>query len=49
MLTLMGRKRFGESESAAAALNAVADPARLERMAERIFDATGWDDLLATP
>jgi hypothetical protein len=26
----------------------IADPARLERMAERIFDATDWDDLLAT-
>jgi hypothetical protein len=43
------RKRFGPpTPQAEAALRAVADLPRLERMAERIFDVTGWDDLLAT-
>jgi predicted transposase YdaD len=50
LLLLQGRKRFGAaSASAEAVLQGIADAARLERMAERIFDATGWDDLLATP
>jgi hypothetical protein len=45
----MGRKRFGPPTPAMeAGLRAVADLGRLERMAERILDATGWDDLLAT-
>ena len=30
-------------------LTAIEDADRLERMAERIFDAADWDDLLATP
>ena len=50
VLILQGRKRFGAVPTTVdAALRAVADQARLERMAERIFDATNWDDLLATP
>ncbi len=49
VLLIQGRKRFGPAPaSAEAALLGIADPARLERMAERILDAAGWDDLLAT-
>lgn len=48
-LLIQGRKRFGApAADREAALAAITDPARLERMAERILDATGWDDLLAT-
>ncbi len=44
-----GRHRFGPpTPQAEAAIRAVADNDRLRRMAERIFDAAGWDDLLAT-
>ena len=50
VLILLGRKRFGVvTTTVEAAVRGVADQARLERMAERIFDATNWDDLLATP
>ena len=50
MLHILARKRFPNlPPTAEGALQAVADPARFERMAERIFDATSWDDLLATP
>jgi hypothetical protein len=51
ILLIRGRKRFGAPPPAEreAELAAITDRARLERMAERIFDATGWDDLLATP
>jgi predicted transposase YdaD len=49
LLLIQGRKRFGAiSAMTEATLNAIDDAARLERMAERIFDASGWDDLLAT-
>lgn len=45
----MARHRFGPpTPQAEAAVRATADLDRLRRMAERIFDATGWDDLLAT-
>lgn len=50
LLLVMGRKRLGPPPPAAdATLQGITDAARLERIAERIFDATGWDDLLATP
>ncbi|MBX9583334.1 MAG: hypothetical protein K2X87_23780 [Gemmataceae bacterium] len=50
LLLVMGQKKFGPApEGVAAALDGIADPDRLERMAERILDAAGWDDLLATP
>jgi hypothetical protein len=50
VLMIMGRKKFGAPPpEREAALAAITDRARLERMAERILDATGWDDLLATP
>ncbi len=49
MLLIQGGKRFGPAPAnAEATLQAVDNASRLERMAERIFDATGWDDLLAT-
>jgi len=49
ILLALGRKRFGPvPETTEAALQAITDRERLERMAERIFDASGWDDLLAT-
>ena len=50
VLILLGRKRFGAVPATVeAAIRGVADQARLERMAEGIFDAANWDDLLATP
>jgi hypothetical protein len=50
VLLIQGRKKFGPPPpDREAALAAITDRARLERMAERILDATGWDDLLATP
>ncbi len=46
----LGAKRFGPpSATAIAALDAVADPDRLGRIADRLLDAAGWDDLLGTP
>jgi hypothetical protein len=49
LLLIQGRKRFGAPPpERAAELAAITDRARLERMAERILDAAGWDDLLAT-
>jgi hypothetical protein len=44
-----GTKRFGEAPQAAReALSAIADHDRLERIADRMFEATDWNDLLAT-
>ena len=49
VLLIMGRKRFGAPPpEREAELAAITDRARLDRMAERILDAAGWDDLLAT-
>ncbi len=49
VLRMLGRKRFGDVPTTAAArLQGIADADRLERMTDRIFDATDWDDLLAT-
>jgi predicted transposase YdaD len=46
----LGTRRFGPPQvTAQAALAAVTDRERLERIAERIFEAANWDDLLATP
>lgn len=51
LLLIQGRKRFKSPPAPEheTALAAITDRSRLERMAERIFDATSWDDLLATP
>jgi len=48
LLLLQARRRFGQQPAAEASLQQVADSDRLRRMAERIFDAVSWDDLLAT-
>lgn len=49
LLRLAGRK-FGETPATAeAAVRALSDRERLERMTDRVLDATTWDDLLATP
>jgi Domain of unknown function (DUF4351) len=47
----LGAKRFGSPAPAQteAAILGVTDRERLERMAERVLDATNWDELLATP
>jgi hypothetical protein len=45
-----GTKRFGQASPATvAAIRAITDHNRLERLTERVLDATGWDDLLTTP
>ena len=46
----IGEKKLGPiSPDAATALGAVADADRLERIHDRVLDAAGWADLLATP
>lgn len=47
LVARLGTRKF--SSPPPAALDAIADRERLERIAERILDAAGWDDLLATP
>lgn len=51
IVTRLGTQKFGAppTPAQAAALAAIADRDQLERTADRIFVATGWDDLLATP
>ena len=50
ILLAQGRKRFGPAAGATeTAILGITDRDRLERMAEHVLDATGWDDLLATP
>lgn len=47
LLLRQGTRRFGVPSSVSvAALNEIADLNRLEQLADRIFDATSWDDLL---
>ncbi len=49
MVLRLGKKRFGPAPAGVeAALQAVTDRDRLEQIAERVLDATSWDDLLAT-
>lgn len=48
LLLAQGRRKFGFVQQAETVLQAIDDSERLERMAERIFDASNWDDLLAT-
>lgn len=44
-----GTRRFGTpDEHTSAAIRAIQDVDRLDRMTDRIPDATGWADLLAT-
>ena len=50
LVLLLGGQRFGTAAPPVeAAVRAVSDPARLERMAARLLGATDWNDLLATP
>ena len=47
ILRRLGTKRFGPPRAAVvAALDAITEQARLELLAERILDATDWDDLM---
>jgi hypothetical protein len=49
-LLSVGRHRFGHpSSNVEAAIHAILDSARLDRMADRMHVATDWNDLLATP
>ncbi|HEV3439981.1 MAG TPA: hypothetical protein VG122_21620 [Gemmata sp.] len=49
MVLRLAVKRFGPTPSnAEAAILAISDHDRLERMVDRVHDAAGWDDLLAT-
>jgi predicted transposase YdaD len=48
LLIRLGRSRFGRLPKATrAAIEAIDDPDRLERLGERLLTATTWDDLLA--
>jgi hypothetical protein len=50
ILLRQGRRRFPVTPTdAEQRLKAVNDVDRLERMADRMFDAADWDDLLSTP
>jgi predicted transposase YdaD len=50
LLLRQGRKQFGPPDAGAqAALEAITDMDRLERMSERLLEVTTWPDLLATP
>jgi hypothetical protein len=49
VLRLAGKKFGNLPPTAEGAVRALADRERLERMADRLFEATTWDDLLATP
>jgi hypothetical protein len=50
ILLRMARNRFGEpDEEAVAALKAIKDVERLERLGDAVFTAASWQELLATP
>ena len=50
VLLRLAAKKFGPVPAATeTAVRALTDRERLERMIERVYDATSWDDLLATP
>jgi predicted transposase YdaD len=50
ILLRQGRKQFGAPDAAVqAALEAITDLDRLERMSERLLEVRTWQDLLATP
>ncbi len=50
ILLRIGSQRFGApAEAQAAALQAITDLERLERMVDRVLDAADWQDLLNTP
>jgi chorismate mutase len=46
----LAQKRFGPAdEPSKARLNGITDLERMERLLDRLLDATGWQDLLDTP
>jgi hypothetical protein len=46
----LGNRRFGSGSPAdESALHAITDLQRLERLLDRILDASNWHDLLDTP
>ena len=48
VLLRQGTRKFGPAdERARRAIEALADPHELEALAERLLDATSWDDLLS--
>ena len=50
VLLRLGSRRLGQPDDAAStALAELADVERVERMIERVLDATSWDDVLSTP
>lgn len=50
LLLRLGRKHFGSPDAETlAAVEAITDLARLERLGEQLLDAVSWRDLLATP
>ncbi len=50
ILLSLGSVRFDEPEAAtAAAIEAITDPERLERLTKRLLNVGSWDELLATP
>jgi hypothetical protein len=50
VLLRMGTKKFGPPDTATlATLEKIEDLGRLEQMAERLLDASSWQELLASP
>ena len=50
ILVRLGTRRLKRPDARTrAALNAIDDAEHLERMAERVLDATSWTDVLSTP
>jgi hypothetical protein len=50
MVLRLGARKFGPAPaSVEAAVRAISSRERLTAIADRLFDATSWDDLLATP
>ena len=50
MLLLQGKQRFGPpGDDTVAALKAINDLDRLDRLTVGVLDAPSWQDLLATP
>ncbi len=50
MLLRLGRRRFGAPPQAVCdALAAISDPVELEVLADRLFDAKDWQEMLQQP
>ena len=50
LILRLGRKRLGQpDEGITAALHAIKDLDRLERLADAVMDTASWQQLLATP